>query len=128
MQILDLPGPLEGGLTAADAVVSPRARPRPARSPCGGAEPSLDHPRNAEEAVDEVGRGLPQRLHVSPLLDRVRPEGLIGSRGLRRATRLEPLQLLDVLQDRRQLAAEALDLLVGQLQAGQPGDLPDVFG
>ena len=37
MQVLDLPGPLEGGLDGGRCGRRPRARPRPARSPCGGA-------------------------------------------------------------------------------------------
>ncbi len=69
-----------------------------------------------------------ERRDVRPLDERVLAQRLVGPFRLGGRSGLELLQLLDVGEDRGQLAAEPLDLLVGQLQPGQPGDVADILG
>ena len=68
-----------------------------------------------------------EQLHVPPLGEGIFAQGLVGLPRLGCRAGLELLQLLDVVEDRGELAAEPLDLLVGQLQTRQPGYVADVL-
>jgi hypothetical protein len=48
-------------------------------------------------------------------------------RGGRDVVEVELVDLLDVVEDRRQLAGHALDLLVAQLEACKAGDVEDLL-
>ena len=84
---------------------------------------------NAEAAWRGVGRAGQRDL------GRQRRARLVGAqrvldvddvRGRLDVVEVELGDLLDLVEDLRELAAEALDLVVGQLEAGEAGDVQDL--
>src|SRR5512135_898386 len=90
----------------------------------------FDDPRDAETVVLPVGGVREERLPVPERLHRVVAEGGARLDGVGRGddvAGVEPVELLHVVEDRRELPAKAPGFRFRQRKARQPGDVQHLF-
>src|SRR5829696_7006077 len=117
------------GTPASGPSGSPRSRRWSTRPASPGSRCLLDDPGHLEPVLLDLGRGR-QRLvpgqagagHV--LAPGVDPGQRVGGR--RHPLGRQPPDLLGLLEDHRQLGLEAVELLIGEGEAGEAGDVLDV--